>query len=129
MHMDVDTKRETTFKKAVQQTAPLDAIVPNMRRDPDSMTQQQTHNKESEAYEVACQMDTRIKTHMKEVKNADTESVDTDLDNPQKTYVTDRRGTTDDAENARRYHLPAGHVRDLPRGGHQQALPGENCRV
>jgi hypothetical protein len=35
---------------------------------------------------------------MKEVKNADTESVDTDLDNPQKTYVTDRRGTTDDAE-------------------------------
>jgi hypothetical protein len=98
MHMDVDTKRETTFKKAVQQTAPLDAIVPNMRRDPDSMTQQQTHNKESEAYEVACQMDARIKTHMKEVKNADTESVDTDLDNPQKTYVTDRRGTTDDAE-------------------------------
>ena len=32
------------------------------------------------------------------MKNADTESVDTDLDKPQKTQVTDRRGNTDDAE-------------------------------
>jgi hypothetical protein len=46
MHVDVDTKYEFTFKKAVQQTAPLDAIFPTMRRDPDSMTQQQTHIKE-----------------------------------------------------------------------------------
>jgi hypothetical protein len=43
-------------------------------------------------------MDVTIKTHLKEVKNADTESVDTDLDNPQKTHITDRRGTTDNAE-------------------------------
>ena len=91
MHVDVDTKYETTFKKAVQQTVPLDTIFPTMRRDPDSMTQQQTHNKESEAYKVACQMDATIKTHLKEVKNADTESVDTDLDNPQKTYVTEHK--------------------------------------
>jgi hypothetical protein len=53
---------------------------------------------ESEAYKVACQMDATIKTHLKEVKNADTESVDTDLDKPQKTQVTNRRGNTDDAE-------------------------------
>ena len=98
MHVDVDTKYETTFKKAVQQTAPLDTIFPTMRRDPDSMTQQQTHNKDSEAYKVTCQMDATIKTHLKEMKNANTENVDTDLDNPQKTYVTDQRGTTDDAE-------------------------------
>jgi hypothetical protein len=43
-------------------------------------------------------MDAMVKTHLMEVKNADTKSVDTDLDNPQKNYVTDRRGTTDDAE-------------------------------
>jgi hypothetical protein len=98
MHVEVDTKYEITFKKAVQKTAPLDAIFPTMRIDPDSMTQQQTHNKRSEAYEVACQMDATIKTYLKEMKNADTESVDADLDNPQKNYVTDRRGTTDNAE-------------------------------
>jgi hypothetical protein len=46
MHVDMDTKYEFTFKKAVQQTAPLDTIFPTMRRDPDSMTQQQTHIKE-----------------------------------------------------------------------------------
>ena len=67
MHVDVDTKYEFT------------------------------HNKESEAYKVTCQMDATIKTHLKEVKNADTESVNTNLDNPQKTHVTDRRGTMDDA--------------------------------
>ena len=69
MHVDVDTKYGFTFKKAVQLTAPL-AIFPTTRRDPDSMTQQQTHIKESEAYEVACQMTATIKTHLKEVKNA-----------------------------------------------------------
>ena len=94
---EISTKHEITFKKAVQKTAPLDAIFPTMRRNPDSMTQQQTHNRKSEVYEVACQMDATIKTHLKEMKNANTENVDTDLDNPQKTYVTDRRGTTDDA--------------------------------
>jgi hypothetical protein len=83
MHVEVDTKYEITFKKAVQKTAPLDAILPTMRRDPDSMTQQQTHNRKSEAYEVACQMDAMIKTHLKEVKNADTNSVDADPDDPQ----------------------------------------------
>jgi hypothetical protein len=95
--MHVDTKYKTTFKKAMQQTAPMDAIFP-MRRDSDNMTRKQTHNKESVAYEVAYQMDAKIKTHLKEVKNDDTESVDTKTDNTQKTYVTDRRGTTDDAE-------------------------------
>jgi hypothetical protein len=53
---------------------------------------------ESAAYEDACQMNAPIKAHLKEVKNADTESVDTDLDKPQKTQVTDRRGNTEDAE-------------------------------
>jgi hypothetical protein len=97
MHTDVDTKYESTFKRAVQLTAPL-ATFPTVRRDPDSMTKQQTHIMESEAYEVACQMDVTIKTHLKKVKNADTESVDTDLNKPQKTQVTDRRGNTDDVE-------------------------------
>jgi hypothetical protein len=62
------------------------------------MTQQQTHNKKSELYEVACLMDATIKTNLKEVKNADTKSVDTDPDDPQNNYVTDQRGTTDDAK-------------------------------
>jgi hypothetical protein len=78
--MHVDTKYETTFKKAMQQTAPMDAIFP-MRKDSDNMIGKQTHNEESVAYKVACQMDAKIKTHLKE-----------------KTYVTDRRGTTDGNE-------------------------------
>ena len=98
MHVEGDTKYEITFKRAVQKTTPLEAIFPTMRRDPDSMTQLQTHNKESEVYEVTCQMDTTIKTHLNEVKNADTESVDADLDDPQNNYVTGWRETTDNAE-------------------------------
>jgi hypothetical protein len=62
------------------------------------MTQQQTHNKKSEVYEVACQMHTTIKTHMKEVMNADTKSVDADIGDPQNNYVTGQRGTTDNAK-------------------------------
>ena len=86
MHVEGETTHETstthviTFKKAVKKTAPLDAIFPTMRRNPDSMTQQQYHNRKSDVYEVACQMDATIQTHLKEVKNANTKSVDADLD-------------------------------------------------
>ena len=62
VHVDEDFKDEDTFTKAVQPT----------------------HSKGSEAYEVTCQTNDTIKTHLKKVKNADTESVDTNLDNPQK---------------------------------------------
>jgi hypothetical protein len=43
-------------------------------------------------------MDVTIKTHLDEVKNADTKSVNNDPDKPQKSQVIDRRGDTDDAE-------------------------------
>jgi hypothetical protein len=55
------------------------------------MTQQQTYNRKSDVFEVACQMDAMIKTHLKEVKNANTESINapgtvantrSDLDDP-----------------------------------------------
>jgi hypothetical protein len=69
------------------------------------MTQQQTYNRKSDAFEVACQMDVTIKTNLKEVKNADTESVpgavantSSDLDDPQNNCVTGQRGNTDDAK-------------------------------
>jgi hypothetical protein len=32
------------------------------------------------AYEVTCQMDNMIETHLEKVKNADTESVNTNID-------------------------------------------------
>ena len=69
MHVDKDTKYVFTLMKAVQLTAPLD-----------SMAQQSTHNKGSAAYEVTCQMDNTIETHLEKVKNADTESVNTNID-------------------------------------------------
>jgi hypothetical protein len=72
----ISTTHKITFKKAVQKTVPLDAIFPMMRRNPDSMNQQQTHNRKSDVYKVAYQMDAMIKTHLEEVKDADTESVD-----------------------------------------------------
>jgi predicted nucleic acid-binding Zn ribbon protein len=71
----IPTMHEITFKKAVQKTAPLDAIFPTMRRTPDSMNQQQTHNRKSDAYQVAYQMDAMLETNLEEVKDADTESV------------------------------------------------------
>jgi hypothetical protein len=74
-HM-ISTTHEITFKKAVQKTAPLDAIFPTVRRNPDSMNQQQTHNRKSDVYEVACQIDAMIKTHLDVVKDANTKSVD-----------------------------------------------------
>ena len=87
---EISTKHEITFKKAVQKTAPLDAIFPTMRRNPDSMTQQQTHNRKSDVYEVACQMDVTIKTNLKEVKNADTEWCLGPLPTPAPTLTTHR---------------------------------------
>jgi hypothetical protein len=107
MHVDVDTKYEITFKKAVQKTAPLDAIFPTMRRNPDSVNHQQTDNRNTDMYEVAYQMDAMIKTYQEEVKDANTESVDapgavanttSDLDDPQYNYVI---GQTQDACRAR----------------------------
>jgi hypothetical protein len=45
----------------------------------------------------ACQMDA-IKSHLEEVKNAETKSINTDPDRPQKSQVIHLRENTDDAE-------------------------------
>ena len=89
---------ELSLSNSQMRTEDITKVLTTIRKDPDSMTQQKTNIEESEAYKVACQMDASTKTHLKEVKDPNRENVDTDLDNPQKTHVTDRRGTTDDAE-------------------------------
>jgi hypothetical protein len=71
------------------------------------MNQQQTHNRESDVYEVAYQMNAMIKNHLEEVKDADTESVDapgaiantsSDLDDPYNNGVPSQTGAKDVAK-------------------------------
>jgi hypothetical protein len=73
IHMDKNPKHMFTLMKAVKLTAPLY-----------SMAQQLTHNKGSAAYEVTCKMNKIIETHLEKVKNVDTDSVDTNIDDPLK---------------------------------------------
>jgi hypothetical protein len=73
IHMDKNTKHMFTLMKTVKLTAPLD-----------SMAQQSTHNKGAAAYKVTCKMDKIIETNLEKVKNVDTESVNTNIDDPLK---------------------------------------------
>jgi hypothetical protein len=108
---EMSTMHETAYKKAVQKTAPLVAIFPTMRTNPDSMSQQ-THNRKSDVYKV---------TYQEEVKDeADTESVvvpwavantSSELDDPQNNCETGQTETADDTK------MLAVHKSTRPRGG------------
>jgi hypothetical protein len=113
---ETSTMHEITYKKAVQKIAPLDALFPTMRINPDSVNQQ-THNRKSDVYETAYQRDAMIKTYQEEVKDeADMENVyvpgavantNSGLDDPQNNYVTGQTGTTDDTKMLAGTRAPA----------------------
>jgi hypothetical protein len=104
---EMSTTHKITYKKAVQKIAPLDALFPTMRINPDSMNQQ-THNRQSDVYEIAYKKNMMIKTYQEEEKDeADTENADvpgavantsSGLDDPQNNCVTGQTGTTDDTK-------------------------------
>jgi hypothetical protein len=58
MNVEGDTTHKITFKKDVQQIAPLDALFPTMRIVSDSVSQQ-THNRKTDVYVTAYQQDVR----------------------------------------------------------------------